>query len=369
MGWWPSRLCVLLNIVIMLGYCLIDILVAGQILSAVNGAGLTIIAGTVVAAVISLAIVLFGIGVFHKYERYAWMPQLAVFFILAGVAGPNFDASTISQATGGALAADRMSYFWLCVANTIAWSPATADFYVYFPPTTKRWMTWMCTTFGITFSVSITVLFGAGLGSGLEHKLSWSEAYDVSLGALIVEAYAPLGAFGHFCSVVLALGLISNAVPSTYSAALSFQLMGRWFEQIPRVFWSIVAVIIFTVCACVGRDVLFDVFSNFLPLMGYWTLIWVTLTLVEELLFRRHRGGYDWTAWHDQKRLPIGLAALAAFLVGWVGAVLGMWQTYYTGPLAKLVGEGIDLGMPVGTSWAVIVFIPLRWLELKYVGR
>lgn len=369
MGWWPSRLCVLLNIVIMVGYGLIDILAAGMILSAVNGAGLTIIAGTVVSAVISLVIVLFGIGVFHKYERYAWMPQLACFFILAGVAGPNFNPSSVTVSTGAEAAADRMSYFWLCVANTIAWSPATADFYVYFQPTTKRWMTFLCTALGLTFSTSITVLFGAGLGSGILVNQSWSDAYDVSVGALIVEAYAPLGAFGHFCSVILALGLISNNVPSTYSAALSFQLLGRWFGAVPRVFWCVVAAIIYTVLACVGRNSLFTIFSNFLALMGYWTLIWVTLTLVEEVLFRRRRGGYDWTAWNDPKRLPIGLAALAAFLVGWVGAVLGMWQTYFTGPLAKLVGEGIDMGMPVGTAWAVIVFIPLRWLELKYVGR
>lgn len=369
MGWWPSRLCVLLNIVIMVGYGLVDILAAGQILSAVNGAGLSIITGTVVSAVISLAIVLFGIGVFHKYERYAWMPQLAVLFVLAGVAGPSFDATTVTEATGPAAAADRMSYFWLCASSAIAWSPATADFYVYFPATTKRWMTWLCTTVGLTLSISIMVLFGAGLGSGVLSKQSWSDAYNVSMGALIVESYAPLGAFGHFCAVVLALGLISNNVPSTYSAALSFQLLGRWCEQIPRIFWTVVATVIYTVCACVGKDVLFVVFQNFLALMGYWTLIWVTLTLVEELLFRRRGGGYDWTVWHDKKRLPIGLAALVAFLVGWVGAVLGMWQTYFTGPLAKLVGEGIDLGMPVGTSWAVLVFIPLRWLELKYVGR
>jgi purine-cytosine permease-like protein len=369
MGWWPSRLCVLLNIVIMLGYGLIDILAAGQILSAVNGAGLTIITGTVISAVLSLAIVLFGIGVFHKYERYAWMPQLAAIFILAGVAGPKFDAATITESTGAEAAAERMSYFWLCASSTIAWSPATADFYVYFPPTTNRWMTWLCTTVGITLSVTIMVLFGAGLGSGISINPAWSDANDVSMGALIVEAYAPLGAFGHFCAVILSLGLISNNVPSTYSAALSFQLLGRWFEQIPRIFWCVISAVIYTVCACVGRDVLFVVFSNFLALMGYWTLIWVSLTLVEEFMFRRNRGGYDWTAWNVPKRLPIGLAALVAFLVGWVGAILGMWQTYYTGPLAKLVGEGIDMGMPVGAAWAVVVFIPLRWLELKYVGR
>lgn len=36
MGWWPSKIIVLLNIIQMIGYCLIDCVVGGQILSAVS---------------------------------------------------------------------------------------------------------------------------------------------------------------------------------------------------------------------------------------------------------------------------------------------------------------------------------------------
>ena len=39
MGWWPSKLIVLLNLVVLLGYSLIDCVVAGQILSAVSPNG------------------------------------------------------------------------------------------------------------------------------------------------------------------------------------------------------------------------------------------------------------------------------------------------------------------------------------------
>ncbi len=39
MGWWPSKLIVLLNIIVLLGYALIDCVVAGQILSAVSPHG------------------------------------------------------------------------------------------------------------------------------------------------------------------------------------------------------------------------------------------------------------------------------------------------------------------------------------------
>ena len=102
--------------------------------------------------------------------------------------------------------------------------------------------------------------------------------------------------------------------------------------------------------------------------MGYWTAMFVVMTLEEELIFRRYIG-YDWTAWNRQKDLPVGVAGLIAFCIGWVGAVLSMYETYFTGPIGKMVGEGIDLGFPVGASWAGLTYPPLRWLELKYIGR
>ncbi|KIW96771.1 uncharacterized protein Z519_02162 [Cladophialophora bantiana CBS 173.52] len=369
MGWWPSRLCVALNIVIMLGYGLIDVLIAGQILSAVNGGGMTVIVGVIISSVISLFIVLFGIRLFHQYERWAWVPQAAVFLILVGVAGPYFDPSSVSTGGGSVRSADQMSFFFLCVAGPLAWSPASADFYVYFPTSSKRWKVLIATTIGLGGSCVISNLIGIGLASGIPLRQAWADAVEISSGALFVEAFRPLGNFGHFCSVILALGLISNNVPGTYSAALSFQLLGRWFNYLPRVFWTTIAVVIYTVCACAGRKHLFTIVEGFVVIMGYWTAVWVALTMEEEFIFRRGTRKYDWTDWNDKNKLPIGIAALIAFCVGWVGAVLGMWQTYFTGPLARLVGDGIDLGIPVAASWGALVYPPLRYLELKYIGR
>lgn len=36
MGWWPSKLVVILNIIILLGYSMIGLVISGQILSAVS---------------------------------------------------------------------------------------------------------------------------------------------------------------------------------------------------------------------------------------------------------------------------------------------------------------------------------------------
>lgn len=87
------------------------------------------------------------------------------------------------------------------------------------------------------------------------------------------------------------------------------------------------------------------------------------------MLFRGSLG-FDWTAWEDRKRLPVGVAACTAFLLGWMGAILGMYQVWYVGPIAKLAGDtGADVGMWVGCGFALITFPPLRWLELKKFGR
>ncbi len=70
MGWWPVKLCVLLNLVILIGYAMIDAVVAGQMLSAVSPNGsLTVQVGIVITAIITWVVTTFGIKLFHHFER------------------------------------------------------------------------------------------------------------------------------------------------------------------------------------------------------------------------------------------------------------------------------------------------------------
>jgi purine-cytosine permease-like protein len=73
--------CVLLNIVIELGYGVVDCLVAGLILSAVSGGGMTVIVGIVIVALITWVVSTFGIKSFHKFESYIWAPTVLILFM------------------------------------------------------------------------------------------------------------------------------------------------------------------------------------------------------------------------------------------------------------------------------------------------
>lgn len=372
MGYWPSKICCLLNIVIMVGYGMIDCIISGQILSAVSGTGMSIAVGIVIVAIITWLVALFGIGIFHHYERWAWVPQAIALFILVGSAGPKFDTTAESIGNRETINADRLTFLSLCLSAPVAWGATSSDFYVYFPETTSKMKTFLMTLLGLVLSNSFVYLLGVGLGSGIATNQSWSDAYEVSSGALILAGYDGLGGFGKFLGVIIAIGLIANNIPGTYAAALNIQMCGRYAAMVPRWVLTTVVAVIYTVCALAGQDHLFEIFENFLALMGYWVCIFISIVLEEHLIFRRGANGlgFDWTAWNDKSRLPIGIAALIAFIVGWVGAVICMDQVYFVGPVAKQIGEyGADLGIWVGSSFAVVVYPGLRWLELKKFGR
>ncbi|KAJ4128869.1 Vitamin B6 transporter [Fusarium equiseti] len=366
-GYWPSKIPTFLNIVLMVGYATIDCIIGGQVLSAVSGGTMTILVGVIVVAVVSWIVAVFGMKIFHTYERYAWIAQVVVLAVLIGVAGPSFNASAQPTVSGPALAAGRLSFFTLCFYVPNSWAAAASDFYVYYPERTSRLKVFLLTVVGLTMSFTLVYLLAIGLATGLVDNKDWAAANAISTGALIVKAYDPLHGFGRFCSVVIALGVIANSTPSLYSASLGCQVLGRYTKAVPRWVWSTVLSLITLVLAMAGRESLLVIFQNFVALMGYWVMLFICIVIQEHLIFRGAKG-FDWTAWEDKNYLPVGLAAFASFVLGWVGAILGMSQVWYVGPVSK-VAHNADLGMWLGCGFAIVTFPVFRYFELKVYGR
>ena len=156
-----------------------------------------------------------------------------------------------------------------------------------------------------------------------------------------------------------------------YAAALSVQQFARPLQAVPRSFWTFLVLIAILLLGIAGRDQLLIVLQNFLSLLGYWNTAFFVILFTEHHLFRKGKiENYDLTAWNTPSKMPIGYAGLAAFLIGIMGCVMGMVTSWYSGPIAKMIGSyGGDIGNQLAFLFTLIAYVPLRYLERKYVGR
>lgn len=371
MGYWPAKLTAACNVVQQVGFGTIGCIVTGQMITAVNGGGLSLAVGCVIAALCIGLVATFGIHYLEKMESFGYIPQAIVLFVLIGSAAPNFDTSAPSVGDSASINANRASFFALVFASIIGFSAISADFYVYYPKDYPKWMTFATTWSGIWVALIFTDIIGVGIATAVPNVPEWSAAYDISSGALLLECYKGLGGFGGFCVVILSLGTITQNAPCTYSTALTIQVLGRYAEKVPRWVWCVLITIVELVLSVAGRNILYTIFQNFLPLMAYWICPYLTIVIEEHVfLHKLPKKPLDWSIYNIQEKLPIGYAALSSFLIGFAGAIVGMYQIWYTGPIAALLGGyGGDIGAWLAIGFTGLVFPPLRWLELKKFGR
>lgn len=106
-----------------------------------------------------------------------------------------------------------------------------------------------------------------------------------------------------------------------------------------------------------------------LDILGYWCVILFVVVAEEHLIFRGCDWScYDFAVWDNPHQLPFGWAGISAFIFGFLGAVMGMAETWYTSPIAKLIGGG-NIGHELTCGFTAVTFPFFRWLELKICGR
>lgn len=119
--------------------------------------------------------------------------------------------------------------------------------------------------------------------------------------------------------------------------------------------------------AIAGAHRFFDVLSNFLGIISYWPGPYTVILVFEHFIFRHgSTSNYDISIWNRPSKLPYGLAAFLSLAVGFSVAVPAMDQVWYVGPIAKTTG---DLGFELSFVVALIIYPPLRWLEIRMSGR
>lgn len=212
---------------------------------------------------------------------------------------------------------------------------------------------------------------GCVVSSGLNNRPDWEDAYEnQGLGYLIQAALHPRG-FAKFLLTLLVLSGINTNVISIYSAAISFQQLARPFARIPRFLWTLFCFACILGLAVGGREALNTYLQDFLALLGYWCTSYAIILFQEHFIFRKGKfENYDLEAWNDPSRLPLGIGAGVAFSLGVIAWCMGMDETWFVAPLAKLIGDyGGDVANELTFVVTSLSYVPARYLELKYFGR
>ncbi|PSR94537.1 purine-cytosine permease FCY21 [Coniella lustricola] len=340
----------------------VNVVVGAQLLAAIKPeAQLPGWAGILIISLGTLLITVFGYRLVHAYERWSWMPVFVIFLITAGVFGRSGDFNAVLSSPSGSSGAGSILSFSASVFGfATGWTSMAADYTVYQPEKTSKHRVFWWTFGGLFLPLVFTQLLGAAImtaavpttamgGLGHENTNVYIVAYSSSGigGILAVVLVTHLGPLGQFCLAMLALSIIANNCPNIYSVALSIQVLAKSTQRVPRFVWTFLAT-----CACVAISVpgysRFERWlENFMLLTGYWLAIYEGVALTEHFFFRVWRGyGYDVHDHDDPDRLPPGMAAVSAFVVGVVGAVLGMAQSWWTGPVGRQAGgeAGGDVG-------------------------
>ncbi|CAL9733544.1 vitamin B6 transporter Tpn1p [Monosporozyma servazzii] len=412
-GWWSVKFVALAAILGVLGWSIVNCVVGGEMLAAISHDKVPISVGIVIVTICSFFVAVFGIKQVLRVETLISIPVIITFTLLYISSSDKFEFinkfhndTLINDAT---MRGNWLSFFSLCYSITSTWGSITSDYYILFPEETPKYQVFLLTFLGTAIPTLFVGTLGVLLSSIAMSYPPWMDEYEQhGMGGLLWAGFERWNAFGKFCVVILILSLISNNIINTYSAAFSMQLSSVWATRIPRWFWCIVGTMIYFICAIVGRNHFSTILGNFLPMIGYWISMYFILLVEENEIFRRfflhlytkefpplsasasalddkperfnihtlkrnHQrktSRYNWDKWDDYDTLTKGYAATFAFLCGVAGVVVGMAQVYWTGPLARKLGDyGGDIAMWLSMGISGLVFPLCRYWELSHYGR
>ncbi len=354
-GWVGAIIMALVNVAACTGWSAVNAIVGGQLVEALSGGTVARPVAILVIAVLTTIISIYGYKHVHGYARYAWIPIAIIFLIMLIFARPKI-AVIPTPVFGIAEIASFVSFGGAVYGFATGWCSYAADYNVRQPEDTSASRVFWLTFLGVALPYIVLEIFGMALTTAYK---------STGGGDLLVAVLKPLGGFGSFLLVLLALSIVANNVPNAYSLGLSMQVLGRSFQRVSRAIWTLFGALIYMLIAIPAVANFDTTLSNFLLIIAYWLGPWSVILLEEHFLFRR--GRYNVEDWNTPGKLPIGWAALVSMAFGLVGVYLGAYHELLIGPIAKQLG--MDIGFELGLIFAGIAYFFLRRIELALTGR
>ncbi|TFD68174.1 purine-cytosine permease family protein [Cryobacterium gelidum] len=304
---------------------------------------------------LAVILAIFGYHWIHATQKWLTLLFLVTFglFTIAAVAVVPIDPAQFTFADFNWTA--FLVQFSAAAAYALGWAPYVSDYSRYLPPQTSP-------------AKALTYTYG-GVFVGA--------AWLMALGALVAAAFAgasPLDGVRDAADMILpgagfwlllaALpGLISVITVNIYAASLELITIVDSIKPIkPTRALRVLGCLVIAAAAYIGSllstgEFLAN-FGSFLVILLYVLVPWTAVNLVDYYLVRR--GNY---AIRDIF-IPNGIygswgwRGLVAYLVGIIAMIPFVVTTWYTGPVALLLG-GADLALFVGLTASAIVYVVL----------
>jgi purine-cytosine permease-like protein len=281
----------------------------------------------------------------------AWLPMFLLFCYIFFVASPHFNVALPATVTGMALFASVASFGGAVFGFAVGWATYAADYTRHQPADTPARRVFLYAFLGVGLPCILFEVLGVLLTTG---------ATGNDLGTLIAHSIGT-GPLSRTVILLLAFSTIANNVPGDYSFALSTQALG--LKVVKRLILTIVgAVLYLSLAFAISANFNINL-QGFLLLIAYWLGAWCTIVLIEH--FRR-KGNYPVEDYETASKLPIGIAALSALIVGLALAAFGINQASvinFEGPLSHALADA-DIGFPLAIILAGLIYYPLRRWEL-----
>jgi NCS1 nucleoside transporter family len=358
-GWNGARIMAFFNVAACTGWSAVNAIVGGQLVEAVTGGTVGRPLAILVIAIVTTIIGMYGYKYVHSFARYAWIPAAIIFLLLMVVTGPKVTILPTPPLNVAEIAS-FVSFGGAVYGFATGWSSYAADYNVRQPEKTPGSRVFWFTFLGIAIPCIILEIFGLALTTAFK---------NVSGGGLLAAAAQPLGSFGSFLLVILAMSIIANNIPNAYSIGLSMQVLSKTCQRVGRITWTLFGAVFYMLIAIPAVSDFNNTLNDFLLIIAYWLGPWSIILIEEHFLIRR--GRYNVDDWDTKERLPIGWAALVALGFGMLGIYLGAAQTLFVGPIARLFNPpyGMDIGFELGLIFAGIAYPFLRRFELSIHRR
>ncbi|KAF8150618.1 cytosine-purine permease [Crassisporium funariophilum] len=361
-GYYGGKIPSALNVLSQHGFLITNLIAAGQLLASVSD-DLSPAVGIVVIGIITFMLTICGYGAIHWFESFAWVPNVISIITLLAVGGKHLTTSAPGLTGTGFVT--LASFASLVTASQVTWFVFTPDYGVHHSAKASSVKIFTLTYLGFLCGTLPVHLLGAAFAASASSVPSWQAGFDNGndFGGLFLAILAPTKAFSKILTVVTALSFAGVTAPIMYTLTTSSMSVSKRFGRIPRYVWATESTAVAIPLAIIGEKHFYSALVDIISVIGYWTSAFAAVILTEHFIFRRGQmSRYNVDTWDQPSKLPLGIAAILAFIGAWGMIIPCISQSWYIGPIAKL-GTG-DLGVFTGFVAAALLYAVLRAVEV-----